>query len=94
MVLFPVLYGLCQLGEVFVATGLFQAWVFAHRHDVTEEAITSVVDTSVLTSIPVPAHKDSPVSFSLVWVNLVSKPYSVLTSMNSLYWRRTRNSEV
>lgn len=61
MVLFPVLYGLCQLAEVFVATGLFQAWVFAHRHDVTEEATISVVDTSVLTSIPVPAHKDSPV---------------------------------
>lgn len=60
MVLFPVLYGLCQLAEVFVAIGLFQAWVFAHRHDVTEEATTSVVDTSVLTSIPVPAHKDSP----------------------------------
>lgn len=59
MVLFPVLYGLCQLAEVFVATGLFQAWVFAHRHDVTEEAITSVVDTSLLTSIPVPAHTDS-----------------------------------
>ncbi|KAG0725452.1 hypothetical protein GWK47_038633 [Chionoecetes opilio] len=57
MVLFPVLYGLCQLAEVVVATGLFQAWLFAHRHDVTEEEVTSVVDNSLLTSIPVPAHK-------------------------------------
>lgn len=62
MVLFPVLYGLCQLAEVLVATGLFQMWIFAHRHDVTEEEITSVVDTSVLTSIPVPAHKLSQAS--------------------------------
>lgn len=57
MVLFPVLYGLCQLAEALVAAGLFQVWFFAHRDDVTEEEITSVVDTSLLTSIPVPAHK-------------------------------------
>lgn len=68
MMLFPVLYGLCQLGEVFVATGLFQAWVFAHRHDVTEEDVTSVVDTTVLTSIPVPAHKDFSVRLSLAHI--------------------------
>ncbi|KAK4295894.1 hypothetical protein Pmani_031565 [Petrolisthes manimaculis] len=57
MVIFPVLYGLCQLAEIAVATATFQAWVFIHRHDVTEEDVTSVLDTTLLTSVPVPAHK-------------------------------------
>ena len=71
--LFPVLYGLCQLAEVLVVTGLFQAWIFAHRHDVKEEEITSVLDTSLLTSIPVPAHKLSQVRahFSLSELTVV-----------------------
>ncbi|XP_042228389.1 uncharacterized protein LOC121870613 isoform X2 [Homarus americanus] len=57
MVIFPVVYGVCQMVEVVVVTGVFQAWVFLHRDDVTEEMVMSVVDTSILTSVPVPAHK-------------------------------------
>ncbi|XP_047482739.1 solute carrier family 10 member 6-like isoform X2 [Penaeus chinensis] len=61
LVIFPVLYGLCQLAQMLTGIAIFQVWVFMHRHDVTEEAITSVVDNTVLTSIPVPAHKISQV---------------------------------
>ncbi|XP_063596392.1 sodium-dependent organic anion transporter-like isoform X2 [Penaeus indicus] len=56
----------CQ--NIVVATNVMllsfpspEVWVFMHRHDVTEEAITSVVDNTILTSIPVPAHKVSQV---------------------------------
>lgn len=59
LVIFPVLYGLCQLAQMLTGIAIFQVWVFMHRHDVTEEYITSVVDNTILTSVPVPAHKKS-----------------------------------
>ncbi|XP_037794001.1 solute carrier family 10 member 6-like [Penaeus monodon] len=59
LVIFPVLYGLCQLGQMLTGIAIFQVWMFIHRDDVTEEDITSVVDNTILTSIPVPAHKTS-----------------------------------
>ncbi|XP_042876814.1 solute carrier family 10 member 6-like isoform X2 [Penaeus japonicus] len=59
LVIFPVLYGLCQLAQMLVGIAIFQVWMFVHRDDVTEEDVTSVIDNTILTSIPVPAHKMS-----------------------------------
>lgn len=78
MVIFPVLYGLCQLVEIAVAICIFQTWVFIHRHDVTEEDITSVLDTTLLTSVPVPAHKLSQVNSYISHFNLLD-PYKGLS---------------
>ncbi|CAL4058819.1 unnamed protein product, partial [Meganyctiphanes norvegica] len=57
MVLFPVLYGLMLLGQVFVAIIVFQLWRFFRRDVVTEEYSPSVIDTTVLTMVDVPRNK-------------------------------------
>lgn len=57
LVIFPVLYGICQLAEVLITVGVFQLWFYFHRNNVVEEEVKSVIDNSILTSVPVPAHR-------------------------------------
>ncbi|XP_068228709.1 uncharacterized protein [Palaemon carinicauda] len=57
LVIFPVLYGISQLAEVLITVGVFQLWFYFHRNNVVEEEVKSVIDNSILTSVPVPAHR-------------------------------------
>ncbi|KAK7086107.1 hypothetical protein SK128_001241 [Halocaridina rubra] len=57
MVIFPVLYGLFMLLEVAIAVGIYLLWSFFQQERVIEERVKTKIDNSILTSVPVPAHR-------------------------------------
>ena len=58
--MFPVIYGILQIGEIICMIIIYQIYKYIHRNDISEEDVTSVVDNSILTHVPMIPEKRTP----------------------------------